>query len=340
MEKSLKEFKEYYLERMLKLLWNQWSALGVAGYGAGRAGHVMDPEALLLLTVSIGRYDPRLFDELMDWLALNSYVFNTQRLKAVCRKERFAGINVVGAVTGYLSAKQNIRKFNRLVMERRKPFKTEDLFYSTSSGKIGHFGNTDPVFMEHGFRRGKVELSGNSREIPLHGSAGLLCRLRSFLGVTARCEIILYLLTHEHGHPSRIAAETCYSQKTVQDTLVEMSKSGSVYVRPEGREKYYWLKQEKWLDFLSEKKMTVKWINWPALFGSLEEIWFALNNKELVEQSQEVQSSELRALMKSLKNKFEKSGLDQCISEDRLYPSKEYLTVFLSDVKKILEQVL
>jgi hypothetical protein len=37
-----------------------------------REEHAADPEALLLFTFEVGRNDPRLFDEVLDWLALTS----------------------------------------------------------------------------------------------------------------------------------------------------------------------------------------------------------------------------------------------------------------------------
>lgn len=40
-----------------------------------------DPEALILFTLQIGRRDPRLFDEVLDWVALNQKVLSLQRLR-------------------------------------------------------------------------------------------------------------------------------------------------------------------------------------------------------------------------------------------------------------------
>src|SRR5438105_1946106 len=54
------------------LAWDQWSQLGVsAASPPQREERAADPEALLLFTLELGRNDPRLFDEVLDWLALN-----------------------------------------------------------------------------------------------------------------------------------------------------------------------------------------------------------------------------------------------------------------------------
>jgi hypothetical protein len=67
------------------LAWEQWSQLGVsAAPPAQREERATDPEALLLFTLHVGRYDPRLFDEVLGWLALNAPLISTQRLRNLC----------------------------------------------------------------------------------------------------------------------------------------------------------------------------------------------------------------------------------------------------------------
>jgi hypothetical protein len=53
-------------EEICDLLWDQWSALGVAGRASGKAvPFVVDPEALLLATMRFGNDDGRLVMEVM-----------------------------------------------------------------------------------------------------------------------------------------------------------------------------------------------------------------------------------------------------------------------------------
>ncbi len=71
---------EHFQEQVLGFLWRQWSALGVAGPSQSVDRWMLDPEALLLATTSLGR-DPRLFDEVLDWLNTNGQFINLQRLQ-------------------------------------------------------------------------------------------------------------------------------------------------------------------------------------------------------------------------------------------------------------------
>ena len=65
----------------------------------------------------------------------------------------------------------------------------------------------------------------------------LTLRLRALFGINVRCEIVLYLLTHEAAHPAEIAQEAGFFERAVQSTLVDMSEPGVVGLRTRGREK-------------------------------------------------------------------------------------------------------
>jgi len=59
---SLENFRDSFLEEMLRFLWRQWSALGVLGEADIEDEWAIDPEALFVFSVELARYEPRLFD--------------------------------------------------------------------------------------------------------------------------------------------------------------------------------------------------------------------------------------------------------------------------------------
>ncbi len=76
------------LSRALRqLAWRQWAALGVSATDAGPSRYVVDLEALVLTTFEVGRDDPRLFDESLDWLHTNAALLSTNRLRTLCADE-------------------------------------------------------------------------------------------------------------------------------------------------------------------------------------------------------------------------------------------------------------
>ena len=68
MTTSFQDSRSQLNQRMVDLLWHQWSSIGVAGYARPDDPRIIDPEALILATTRYGRYDSRLMDESMDWL--------------------------------------------------------------------------------------------------------------------------------------------------------------------------------------------------------------------------------------------------------------------------------
>jgi len=337
MKKSLKKFKEKYLEHMLSFLWRQWSALGVAGYAESKDNRVIDPEALLLFSCTISRYDARLFDEILDWLTRGEFI-NIQRLKRILTREIFAGERVLAAIAGYLTEKSKSLKwkgFDGITNSAGE----ENLFLAKDGKQIAHYGDRDPSFQKHGLLRGPIKLRGRHLHFPPVETTRLLfnIKLRALLGISARAEIVAYLLTHESAHPSLIAREIYFSQKTVQDALVEMAQSGLVRVRSAGREKHYWLNRSEWLSFLGLQGNIPKWVNWPLLLSALERIWLKLNQPGFMEMGALLQSSELRILMQDIRPNIESAGFAGCLSDDRHHLGETYTDVFLSDIEKIIE---
>jgi len=336
MNQSLTEFRTLYLERLLSFLWRQWSALGVAGYGETRDNWAIDPEALLLFTLSVGRYDARLFDEVLDWLDTNGNFINIQRLKMIVRREQFAGQAILPAVAELLTQRHNSLKWKGLIQDKEAPVHKEGLFLLKDRQPLEQYGAPEPTFLKYGFNRGRIKLRGQTQPVRVMYNTGLVFKLRALFGINARSEIILYLLTHEAAHPSLIARDIYYSQKTVQDTLVDMAKSELILIRPVGREKQYWLKTWDWLSFLGHNNKQIQWVNWVSLLKALEDIWLKLNQKELSGLSPLGQSSELRVLMQSVKTKIESAGFAGALSDDKAYLGESYTSVFLSDIEKVL----
>ena len=56
MQNLLTNFRAEFLDRLLDVLWRQWTALGVSGRGQTWTGPTIDPDALLLLSCTIARY--------------------------------------------------------------------------------------------------------------------------------------------------------------------------------------------------------------------------------------------------------------------------------------------
>lgn len=337
MNPSLKTFKAEYQSLLLDLLWSQWSALGVAGQSRAEGERVVDPEALLLLSCTMARYDPRLFDEILDWLRANGWLINIMRLRRVLRTERFAGGRVLAAIAGLLARGAEAPKWKQLAACPERSPAEEELFFSEDGRPLPTLGEPEPGFARYGWRRGPLRHRGHSQAFRPTGNATLLLQLRALLGINVRCEIVLYLLTHEASHPSQIARDTGYFERTAQSALADMSRSGVIQVRTTNREKHYWLQPDAWWQLLHRSgQPPPKWVTWPPLFRALEQIWLRLNDPELHTLDSMLQASEVRKLMLEVRPCLARAGCDRALSDDAQHLGESYLPVFMSDVKKLL----
>jgi len=336
MNQSLKTFKSEYHELLLNFLWRQWSALGVAGHSRGEDQWVIDPEALLLITCTLGRYEPRMFDEVLDWLQENGWLINILRLKRILRKEKFAGARILAVVAGLMSKGTDVTKWKQLAKPVGPITEPGPFFFAEDGKPLLVIGEPDAHFAKYGFTRGPVRERGYSQKFRPTELSNLALQLRALVGVNSRAEVVLYLLTHEAAHPSEIAHEAYYYERSIQNTLVDLSQSGVVQLRSSGREKHYWLEPDHWATLLNRPGPFPKWVTWPPLFSALEQIWLKVNDPCLAALDSLLQSSELRQLMVEVRPSFEKAGFDRALSDDRQYLGEKYFPVFLEDMTKLV----
>ena len=172
----------------------------------------------------------------------------------------------------------------------------------------------DELFSKYGFFRAPLSPSKKSRGVIPTAESNIRFMLRGLFGIGSCAECVLYLLTHEAGHPSEVAKAIGISVRGAQDALIELSKSGLVMTRIKGKRKIeYWLSQRQWWEFLSkgsiEEFRRPVWIDWIALFNALLKVWNTL--LEIREtKSEYIKSSKLRDAMEIVGNEFARSGID------------------------------
>ena len=318
MKMSQKDFRDIFLDNILGFLWRQWSAIGVLGEARAREPWVIDPEALLVFTLDLARYEPRFFDEVIDWLVTNGQWIDIQRLRGILRGSKDETCRLMGAVSEFLASQGQERKWKNLakLCFKNIPQEPEPLFPVRYEKDVALMIGipVDEIFSKYGFLRAPLRPSGKSREAIPTTESNIRFMLRGLFGVGSRAECILYLLTYDAGHPSEVAKAIGLSVRGTQDALIELSKSGLVLTRIKGKRKIeYWLSQERWWEFLSkgsfEEIKKPVWIDWISLFKALLTVWAAL--LEIGEmESEYIKSSKLRDAMELVGNEFAQSGID------------------------------
>jgi len=317
---SQKDFRNLFLENILNFLWRQWSTLGVLGQARTKDPWLYDPEPMLLFTLEMARYEPRLFDEVVDWLIVNNKWIDMQRLRGILREKDEIGRNLLGAVAAFLANQGNERKWNNLSQFCKSHVSNipnnPESFFCEKNGKSHPLTKTsDPSFLTYGFNRPQLRVRRMTRRVPITSHNTLRFLLRALFGLGSRAECLAYLLTHDAGHPSEIAKRIGISARGTQDALIELSRSGLILTRVKGKRKIeYWLSQERWWEFLSKGNISeIKkpiWIDWIALYSALSQLWAALNKISREGMSDYMRSSKLRDSLEMVGSEFAKSGLD------------------------------
>jgi hypothetical protein len=270
--------------------------LGISGSAEPLSGPVVDPEALVLITCSVGRYDARLFDEVMDWIAGNWELINVSRLNHLRKKYDWQGADALGALADWMNEHHGKEtKWSSLVGQEQNPNPPKPFFLEMANEGMPVFGEPEPVFARHGFHRGHPRLRGYSRPFSPDEPSCLALTLRSFFGTNVRADIMVFLLTNpKGGHPSGIAREISYHQKTVQNALTAMNRSGLTDCRETGREKIYSLNAKVADAFLAGLKAPAEWIAWGPVYCLLERAWAKLRQPGFDQLSADAQAVEVR----------------------------------------------
>lgn len=321
---SLGNFRTDFLDRLLDFLWRQWSALGVLGESGAEDDWVLDPEALLVFSLQIARYEPRLFDEILSWVVTNGSHLDAARLRNQVKGNPDTG-RCLGAVLQYAIRHEKQRKWKNLAVfcgglwkKQPQADSTEALFL-TKAGEPYPFASVvgaqpDADFMMFFLDRRKIEHLREGHEVPINAKANLRFLLRSLFGIGSRSECLAYLLTHDGGEARMVAEEIGLFWLGVQQTLADMKDSGLVLARAKGKRKIeYWISHKRWWDFLAYSGQEItqpKWLDWGAIYPALWGLWQTVDALSRGAESDYMKASKLHDSLEILEREFTRAGYD------------------------------
>ncbi|MGH2766944.1 MAG: hypothetical protein ACRDKA_13705 [Actinomycetota bacterium] len=290
----------------------------------------MDPEALVLFTIEIGRNDPRLFDELMDWITLNGRYLSLQRIHNLTPNapERKA---LVSAVVAWCAEHNPSLRWRA---RRRRSSRIEDVPVF-SPRVLDYVGDPDPMFRQFGFLRPRAQRSGKSREPALADPVSFSLRMRAFFGPGTKPEILRFLLTSEElaAPVARIGQAIGYSKRNVNDALVSLADAGVVNARWRGNERVFNLSPGEWLNLL-EIESPPRWVEWIPLLRALTVLAEWLAEPADAEESHYMRASRARGLVERIGGDLTSAGLE--LPDARDYPGPAYWEAFQVILGKVL----
>lgn len=270
----------------------------------------MDPEALLLLTLEVGRRDPRLFDELLDWMALNGQLLSPHRLRNMNRMHPGDPLLVESSMAW--AADQNPSLRWRVRTPDRAPQSRQDIF---PRDVVGLIREEDPIFARFGLRRPKANPSGKSEEPEPSESINLAYQLRYLFGTGTRPEVVRILLTSEEPRldAAQITEQVGFEKRNVNEALAALVRSRVAKMRPLGNRRTYFLYRDKWTTLLEigpNQQSLPGARPWVHLFRALTAVHVWLEREADHESSAYLIASEARQLIESHKASISKAGVE------------------------------
>lgn len=276
MKSLLNSFRTEFSQSVLNFVWSAWSQVGVMGGSSPSRPRIVDPEPLLLLTWECARQDARAFDEVLDWLVQNGRWINVVRLNSLIEQDQVYTPTIAGAVAAFMVQHDRTPKW-RNVARKYKPqsvSEPEVLFQRRSKPLAPAKGETDEMFARYGWLRSPIVLRGQSQRLPAWTPASLVLKCRAFFGISIRADVFAYLVARGPATASGLARELGYSQRRVQDTLVEMQLADQFQTRFDGNRKEYSIESSKgWQLLFEATPKRAAWFNWRAYGRAILTVW-------------------------------------------------------------------
>jgi hypothetical protein len=291
---QVETLRDEVAQALRELAWDQWSQLGVsAAPPARREERAADPEALLLFTLNIGRSDPRLFDEVLDWVAVNEPLISVHRLRNLTTDPLDRAL--VESALGWVARTRRRRSSTGAAAPELTP-----LF----PGLATPSDDLDPAFAEHGFARTRLQPSGKSQAPRLTEPIAFAFRLRRLLGNGVRAEVMRALLTIRANWLSGriVTASAGFAQRNVREGLSQLHEAGVVDVRTVADDRQYSRRYEDWsrLLRLSDPRELPLYFDWIPAYRALTRILRFLQSPGLDALSPYLRASQARTLVEEI----------------------------------------
>jgi hypothetical protein len=291
---QISTLREELAAASLAFAWDQWAQMGVLATPRRRDRWTMDPEALIVFTLEVARRDPRLFDEILDWMLVNERLVSVQRLRNLSKgvDER----TLVDAALSWVASWKSRPNPDRRPAPEEGNYPPTPLFH----GLPPRGSALDDPFRAHGLAKPPTEPSRKSRPPDVDAPVNLAFRLRYVFGVSARAEVLRCLLTIDAPRVSVqvIARSAAYSKRNVQEALNSLGAAHVVSAITVRRDQSYRVDHARWGPLFGFG--TDDWPvhrDWPQLLGALVRILRWLDDPRTGELSDYMRVSAARDLL-------------------------------------------
>lgn len=294
---QISTLREELAAASLGFAWDQWAQMGVLASPRRWNRWTMDPEALIVFSLEVARHDPRLFDEILDWMLVNERLVSVQRLRNLSKKADAE--TLIDAALSWVASWKPRPRLDRRSASPDVQSTLTPLFHGLPLRESA----LDSAFRAHGFAKPATEPSRKSRPPDVDAPVNFAFRLRHVFGVSARAEVMRCLLTIDAPRVSVqvIARSAAYAKRNVQEALNSLETAHVVLAIAAGGEQSHGVDKERWaplFGFASDDWPTHR--DWPQLLGAVVRILQWLDDPRTEELSDYMRASQVRDLLEQL----------------------------------------
>lgn len=298
-------------EASTRAVWTQWASLGASALQGSREEHaasIIDPEALLLFSLYLWDAERRLRDFAYWWAGVGSELVSVQRTKTLMKSFPPEAEERLGTFARW-AVDAGDKRWRRFV--------------------------SDEVPAVPGGR------SGKGLEKPRLGApSALMLRLRAGFGVSAKADVLAYLLGigEQSASTQETAEATQYSRATVGGALGDMARAGFIQ-ETTGRPARYFAPAHPWAQLLElngrdgASEDAPAWRYWAGVFAFLA--YSDRLAQETGGESDYLVSSRARDLYERYAAALEKSRIQ--VPQPNSYRGAAYLEGFQEAVRIVAD---
>ena len=282
--------------------WVQWRALGVRLTASGRAHWIVDPEALVLISLALREHERRLEDVLASWARTGSGVLSVQRVKNLqSRYPRPTG--------------ERLAEFAQMAVSQGGDYRWRGMAGLTPGPRGRDRTLRDP--------RSKA-----------WDPAALMVRMRLGIGVGLSADILTFLLSRRGAWASAraIAEATDYSVYSIRRAADKMMEAG--LVEGTGRKPVeYRVDPKPWSQVLAQDGDVPPWRHWSQAYAFVADFLAQAEAGALQAPSAYLLSSRLRDLIEKHQDGLRLTQIAPPVASRR--PGEEYIAA----VEQVAENI-
>ena len=246
--------RDRLLESTTQIAWDQWRTLGASVTAVRAEKTLVDPEALVLISLALAAHEPRLTEVVESWVSQNAALLSVQRLRNLRRAYPPA---VAEAVAALVQRTRDVVRHPRWKSLGDAAPTLPDL----SLASAGDRGASRP----RSARVREVAPAARAIETPVMRSANLMLRLRLGFGVGTKADVLALTLAHRTALSARVLADLSgYTTVGIRAAMEDLARAG--FVHATGRRPYAVVAADGW-ESLLQLAPRPTYRHWQGLFA-------------------------------------------------------------------------